>query len=375
MSNKVRTVLIGAAHMHVMYLSYQCLENPDIELLGIADTAPLRSEFAGSPPFTRKWNLDYVTRRLGVRYFDSVEAMLDETKPELAIVATETPLHVDVVEMCAERGVNVSLEKPMAVSYSDGLKIARAVERSGIELMVNWPLAWLPCMSQYKELIDSGRLGKILKIHQMVGHSGPLGRGVKHPRVEETSEATTGVEKAATWWHTASTGGGAMLDFCCYGAMACNYLVGQSAVAAMGMRLNSMSQWGDADDNAAMIVRYPDCMAILEGSWTTPNGAMRPGPTIYGTEAMAESYDSPEGAGIIVRDFYGHEEHLPIFQPLPHLMNITTAYAHHKKTGEPLPPYLDLYENLQVLAILDAGVRSAASGKMEVVATRAWQIG
>ena len=375
MEKKIRVVLIGAAHMHVLYLARECLENPDTELLGLADTKPLRDEFAGNPPFTRGWNIDYVTRRLGVALYEDYIEMLDRTQPDLAIVATETPLHTEVFEQCAARGIAVSVEKPMAVSYADGLRMARIAERTGATLIVNWPLAWQPCMAQLKELIDSGRLGKVVKIHQLVGHSGPLGRGVRHPRVEETSDNTTGVEKAATWWHTHATGGGAMLDFCCYGAMACNYLAGQKAVGAMGMRLNSMSPWGDADDNAAMLVRYPDLMAVLEGSWTTPIGGMRPAPTIFGTEAMAECRDVEGGVEVSVRDFFGKVETLPVLAPHPHWKNISCAYSHHKKTGEPLPKFLDLYENLDVLAILDAGVRSAGSGKLELVPTRAWQIG
>lgn len=378
MNKKFKAVLIGAAHMHVLYLARECLENPEIELMGFADTAPLRNEFSGcpgNPPFTRNWNIEYVCSRLGVKLYDNYVDMLDSVKPDLAIISTETPLHVEVFEKCAERGIAVSMEKPMAVSYSDGLKMARVAERTGATLMVNWPLAWQPCMIQYKELLESGRLGQLVKVHQLVGHPGPLGRGVRHPKVEETSDSTTGIEKSATWWHTAAIGGGAMLDFCCYGAMACNFLVGQQAVSATAMRLNSMSQWGDADDNAAMIVRYPECIAVLEGSWTVPVGGTRPGPTLYGTEAMAECRDTSEGVVVTVRDFAGHVEDLPIRVNEPHLKNITTAFVHHMKTGEPLPRYLDLYENLDVLAILDAGVRSANSGKTEIVSTRAWQIG
>ena len=375
MDKRYRVVLIGAAHMHVLYLAQQCLENPEIELAGFADTPPLRDEFAGEPPFTRGWNVRYVRDRLHVRFYDEYTRMLDEVRPDLAIVATETPLHVPVFEQCARRGVAVSVEKPMAVSYADGLKMARVAERTGALLMVNWPLAWQPCMGQLKQLVDGGRIGRLVRVHQLVGHPGPLGRGVRHPMVEETSDATTDAEKSATWWHTAALGGGSMLDFCCYGAMACNYLVGRPAVAAAGMRLNSMHPLGDADDNAAMIVRYPDCMAVLEGSWTVPIGGTRPAPTLYGTEAMAECRAVEGGVEITVRDFFGREEVLPVLQPQPHLKDITTAFVHHMRTGEPLPPYLDLYQNLDVLAILDAGVRSAQSGRTEIVPTRAWEIG
>ena len=48
---------------------------------------------------------------------------------------------------------------------------------------------------------------------------------------------------------------------------------------------------------------------------------------------------------------------------------------HHIETGEPLHPTLGLLFNLQAMAILDAGIRSAASGKMEMVNNETWCLG
>jgi hypothetical protein len=55
--------------------------------------------------------------------------------------------------------------------------------------------------------------------------------------------------------------------------------------------------------------------------------------------------------------------------------NIAQAYLHHLNTGEPLHPTLDLNFNLEVMAILDAGVRAADSGKLEAVENGVWSIG
>jgi predicted dehydrogenase len=356
-------------------MSWDCRDNPQIDLKGIADTAPLMKEHPGSAPFTRRWNLDYITKRVGVPFYPDYKSMLDEVKPDVAFVTTETPLHVEVFEECAKRGIVVSMEKPMAVSLSEGLKMYRIAKQTGAKLLVNWPLAWMPFMEQYKQILDEGRIGKLLKVRQLVGHPGPLGRGVRHPRVDETSDKTTNEEKAGTWWHNSRVGGGAMLDFCCYGAMSCNWLVGQKATAVMGMRCNTNSQWADADDNAAMLVSYPNCLAVLEGSWTVPAGAASMGPELFGSEGRAYCEVQQGEVVVKVNDFYGKETSLPSLKPLPHMRNVTTAVTHHLETGEPLPSFLDIDVNIEVLAILDAGVRSANSGKLEVIRYAAWEIG
>jgi len=376
MLGKCKVAIVGVAHMHVLYLARDCLDNPNVDLVGFADTPPVIEELSSAPPFTRKWNIEYVSKRLGARFFTCYKEMLDTEKPDLVLVCTETPLHFEVLKECAQRGIDVSVEKPMATNLSDGLKMARVAEKTKTALMVNWPLAWQPFMSVYKKIIDDGLIGKILKVHQSIGHPGPLGRGVRHPRVEETSNDTTSEEKAGTWWYSKRAGGGAMLDFCCYGAMSCNWLIGQSAVAAMGMRANTDSFFGDCDDNAAMIVRYPSCMAVLEGSWTTPSDTMPPGPELYGSEGKVWSEkDKDEKITVKVIDYMGKLTEIPEPAPEPHMLNISAAYVHHRQTGQPLPEFLKLDQNLQVLAILDAGLKSAESNKLEPVNSSVWEIG
>ncbi len=375
MAGKYKAVLIGAAHMHCLYLSRDIIACEGLEFCGFSDTEALTKEPVEPVPFTRKWNKQYITERLGVRYYDDWIAMLDEVRPDLAIVSTETCLHPLVFEACAERGIAVSMEKPMAVSYAEALKMARTAERTGTPLMVNWPMAWMPFMPIYKDIIESGRIGRIVKMHVIVGHPGPLGRGVRHPQVDETSDNTTPAQKASTWWHTRELGGGAMLDFCGYGAMACNYLAGQKAVMATGMRANTMSQFGDADDNGVIIVRYPEFMATLEGSWTVPVATqLPPGPTIYGTEGLVRVSGSGTGDDTVIEivGYDGRIERVAAPAPRKELKNVQEAFVHHMDTGEPLPVFLDMYENLDVMAILDAGVNSAISGRVEPVQTRAW---
>jgi predicted dehydrogenase len=54
---------------------------------------------------------------------------------------------------------------------------------------------------------------------------------------------------------------------------------------------------------------------------------------------------------------------------------VAEEFIHHLATGEPLHPTLDSALNLEVMAILDAGVRSAVSGTVEPVNNAAWCIG
>ncbi len=66
-----------------------------------------------------------------------------------------------------------------------------------------------------------------------------------------------------------AAGGGAFLDYCCYGACMASWFLGERPTAAYGLKANFASQYGDAEDYGAIMARYPEAVAILEGSWTT----------------------------------------------------------------------------------------------------------
>ena len=266
MSESYRIGVIGFAHMHVNHLVERFAAHPQAELAACADTPPLVPELR-TAHYTRAWNLRHAVDDLGVqREYADYQAMLADEKLDIVICCSENAQHPQVVEACAQAGVHVMIEKPMASSLQDGLRIARAARAASIELIVNWPITWHPASHKAKQLIDTGEIGRVLMVKWRGGHLGPLGAGVSHPGGDEEEQALprklTGDERGATWWHQKAAGGGAMLDYCCYGSLVARWLVGEQATGVMGMQANLNSQWGDAEDNAAMIVRFPHAMAL-----------------------------------------------------------------------------------------------------------------
>lgn len=57
------------------------------------------------------------------------------------------------------------------------------------------------------------------------------------------------------------------------------------------------------------------------------------------------------------------------------LKDVACAYVHHMDTDEPIHYTAQPEFNLDAMAILDAGIRSSDSGKIELVNNLHWQIG
>ena len=376
MSKTYRVGVIGFGHMHINNVLGLFAAHPRVELVAGADTVPDRPE-RRSGPYTRQWNLEHAIKDLGLpRSYDDYREMLAAERLDIVIVTSENAKHPEVVEACAAAGAGVCVEKPMAMSLSDALTMVRSVQAAGTTMLVNWPMTWNPAAHKAKALIDSGAVGRVIGVKARLGHTGPLGSGAKHAGVAQEAAPLTATELGAVWWHSLAAGGGAMLDFCCYGAMIARWFVGEPAVAAVGMRANLNSPFGDADDNGAMIVRFPSAMGIFEGTWTTWDHGVGGGPVVYGTEGtlVMETRDGKP----VVREEHGSAGKTTVHKvrPLPKgRHDIAHEYVHHLETGDAVHPTLDIPVNLDAMAILDAGVRSADSGKLEPVQSGTWCVG
>ncbi|MBT5534556.1 hypothetical protein HOK31_15925, partial [Candidatus Poribacteria bacterium] len=165
-------------------------------------------------------------------------------------------------------------------------------------------------------------------------------------------------------------------DYCCYGACLSRWLIGEPAASAFGMKANLTSHYGDADDNAVITVRFPKAISILEGTWTTWNVGVPTGPIVYGTKgtlvATSKTVGDRRVPAVAVHTSRGHgsgePDELVEGDALPEgRKTLAEEFTHHIETGDALHPTLDASFNLEAMAILDAGIRSAASGKLESV--------
>ncbi|HHX63757.1 MAG TPA: Gfo/Idh/MocA family oxidoreductase [Chloroflexi bacterium] len=376
MAKKYRLGIIGFGHMHINNVAALYGDHPQVEWVACADTTPARPELRVAP-YTRDWNKEHLMKTLNIpRAYDCYKEMLQKEKFDIIIVTSENARHPDIVEACAAAGVHTCVEKPMAMNLQDALRMVRACKAHNTTMIVNWPLTWSPGARKAKELIDEGVIGRVIEVKWRAGHTGPLGPGAHHAGVSDTAAPMTGPERAATWWHQEDAGGGAMLDYCCYGAMVSRWYIGEPGVSAVGMKANLDSHWGDANDNAAMIVRFPNAMALLEGSWTTWSHGVPTGPIVYGTTGTLV-VETRDGRPIVRLERGGGEDSV-IYEaePLPEgRTNVAEELIYHLETGEPLHPSLEMMFNLEVMAILDAGLRSATSGKQETVDNASWCIG
>ena len=132
------------------------------------------------------------------------------------------------------------------------------------------------------------------------------------------------------------------------------------------MKANLDSIYGDADDNGVIIARFPDGIATIEGSWTTFSTAgLNNGPLVFGETGTLIC----QGDKVLVFKDRRSGEPTEVYdaEPLPpHRNNPAKEFINHLEAKEPLHITMQPEFNLDAMAILDAGIRSAKSGKLEL---------
>ncbi len=107
-------------------------------------------------------------QRLGeswrIPVYPSLEALLSSEPPDAIVLATPNALHVEQALQCIAAGLPVLLEKPIATELTDAQRLVDEVERCGARLLIGHHRAHSPIMARAREVIESGRLGRLVSV-------------------------------------------------------------------------------------------------------------------------------------------------------------------------------------------------------------------
>jgi predicted dehydrogenase len=112
-----------------------------------------------------KAGLAAARQRLGVeRGYLDYRQMLDEARPDVVSIAPRwVDRHAEMIEAVTQRGIHIYLEKPLCRTLDEADRIVAACERSHVKLAVAFPTRYSPKLPVVKQLIDSGRIGRVLE--------------------------------------------------------------------------------------------------------------------------------------------------------------------------------------------------------------------
>jgi len=241
---KLRFGIAGMSSDHVWAMGDGLAALPNVELVAGAEPyAELREQA------TQKWGLQ--------RTYEDYGTMLEREQLDAILVCTDNASKADVAEAAARRGVHVYQDKPMAATLAQADRTLRAVESSGITLMVAYHSAFNPVYDQVKRLLNGGAIGTVYLARGVTGHGGPVEFGCSRYFCE--------------WlFDKGRNGGGTFIDEACYlvdGFV--DYLGAIAEVSAFTAQIGYRDYLPrDVEDNAVAIVRFASgALGVIDSKW------------------------------------------------------------------------------------------------------------
>ncbi|MDF1858585.1 MAG: Gfo/Idh/MocA family oxidoreductase [Verrucomicrobiales bacterium] len=275
---------INFDHFHMGDLLRMAHNHPDAELVGISDEDESRM-------FGARSNFGLTPDQV----FTDYRECLETTRPDLVLLCPAAARHAEWVEKVAPFGGHVIMEKPFAASLAEADRMIAAMEESGRQLAINWPLVWCRSHAKTHEVIRSGAIGEVAEVHFYDGNRGPLWHGADKIEKEPTEE-----DKDASWFYKAGEGGGSLQDYLGYGTTLGTWFNGgQKPIEVMAM-WDVKSNGLEVDEHSITVARYEAGLSKFETRWGTFSDPwiMQPQPkcgfVVKGTEGTISSYDYDE---------------------------------------------------------------------------------
>jgi len=339
-SQPLRLAVVRTTHGHSGWILGR-KGKPDVNLVGIYEPDKALAEEQA-----KRYNLP------SSLFYTDLNRMLDAVKPEAVVAFGSIYEHEAAVVACAPRGIHVMVEKPLATTVAQAENMKALAVKHKIHLLTNYETSWYPTTEKtYRLVNDSAFVGVLRKVVVHDGHEGPK---------------EIGVGKEFLDWLTdpIQNGGGALVDFGCYGANIMTYLTkGISPVSVTAVTQHFKPEiYPKVDDEATIIVTYPTSQCIIQASWNWPFG--RKDMEVYGDKGYVISLNN---TAMRMRNNVHKTEF--------------TKQATLEETGVYQDPFsyfadvvrgkiklrdFDLYSldnNVMVVRILEAARTSAATGK------------
>lgn len=98
------------------------------------------------------------------RFYYDADEMLDNEELDGVFIGTTADAHVEMAIKVMKRGIPLYLEKPVAITREDVEKLNEARKKYNPKCLVSFPLRYSPMSRRVREIIESGKLGKIQQV-------------------------------------------------------------------------------------------------------------------------------------------------------------------------------------------------------------------
>ena len=220
--------LIGQKHLELVHAS------PNFELVAVCDADSRAATTAD---------------KYEVPFYQEVHKLLANHTLQGAIISTPTNLHTSIGISCAEKGVHILVEKPIAGTLTDARLLLATAEQYGVQILVGHHRRHNPLVQQARVLVQSGEIGDLVGVAAMFALLKPA-------------------DYYNTIWHTLP-GGGPILTNLIHDIDSLRYICGE--IDSVYAVTSSKTRGFVIEDTASLTIRFENnALGSILVSDTTP---------------------------------------------------------------------------------------------------------
>ena len=183
------------------------------------------------------------------RYTDYIK-MLDEVKPTLVSIATESGIHGQIALACIDRGIHVIIEKPMAMSMAEADLIIRRSREKHVKVAACHQNRFNVAVQKTRAALEAGRFGRL-----------------SHGSVHVRWNRNRGYYTQAPWRGTWAQDGGCLMNQCIHGVDLLRWMLGDEVEEVYGATRQQFHDYLEAEDVGMAVLKFKNgAIGTIEGT-------------------------------------------------------------------------------------------------------------
>jgi len=236
----MKYALIGCGRIATNHI--KAVINNKLELVAVCDIAETHMEELLKKHELHKDSL--------IKRYSDYKKMIEENEIDLISIATESGIHAELALYCIDHGINVIIEKPMAMNMRDADEIIKRSAEKGVKVSACHQNRFNIAVQEMRKALDNGRLGK-------------LSHGSIHVRWNRNKNYYT----QAPWRGTWEKDGGALMNQCIHGIDLLRWTFGNDVEEVYGQTRQRFHHYLEAEDVGMAVIKFKNgAIATIEGT-------------------------------------------------------------------------------------------------------------
>ncbi|MBE6963514.1 MAG: Gfo/Idh/MocA family oxidoreductase [Ruminococcaceae bacterium] len=236
----MKYALIGCGRIATNHI--KAAVNNKLEIVAVCDVLPEAME-----ALLAKHGLE---KDASIKRYTDYKTMLAENELELVSIATESGIHAEIALYCIDRGVNLIIEKPMAMSMADADEIIRRSEEKGVKVSACHQNRFNIAVQELRAALEAGRFGRL-----------------SHGSIHVRWNRNRGYYDQAPWRGTWAQDGGCLMNQCIHGIDLLRWMMGDEVEEVYGVTAQQFHDYLQAEDVGMAVVKFKNgAVGTIEGT-------------------------------------------------------------------------------------------------------------